>query len=159
MHFYNQISKGYNELYMDEQSKKLSIIKENIKITKEDMLLDVGCGTGISSQFNCIVVGLDPSIELLKQNETMNKVMGLAEILPFRSNSFDFVYAVTSIHNFDDIRKALLEIKRVGNKNFAFSVLKRSKKFGYIRKTIEKYFTITKEIDEEKDTIFICETL
>ena len=68
MCYYNKISKGYNELYKEEQLKKLGIIKNNIKIKNGDLLLDVGCGTGLSSDFGCKVIGIDNSLELLKLN-------------------------------------------------------------------------------------------
>ena len=46
---YNHIAKSYNELHKEEQIKKLDIIKKNIKIISP--LLDVGCGTGISTNY------------------------------------------------------------------------------------------------------------
>ena len=46
---YSEIASSYNELYKDEQIKKLSMIKRNIKIAP--VLLDVGCGTGISTNY------------------------------------------------------------------------------------------------------------
>ena len=57
---YNNIAKSYNELHGEEQIKKLDIIKKNIKIISP--LLDVGCGTGISTNyFNVESVGVDNS--------------------------------------------------------------------------------------------------
>lgn len=158
MDYYNQIAQGYNELHLEEQSNKLSIIKNNIKISKFTKILDVGCGTGISSQFDCYVVGIDPSIGLLKQNKNNKKIIGFAESLPFRNNSFDYVISVTSMHNFKDIKKSIDEIKRVGRNDFVFSVLKKSGKFDYILSLIQKYFKIEKIIEEEKDTILFCKS-
>ena len=174
MNYYNKISKGYDELYKEEQLKKLSIIKNNIKIIKNNLLLDVGCGTGISSQFNCKVIGIDNSIELLKINKNKNKILSNAENLPFKDNIFDIVVSITALHNFDNVEKSLKEIKRVGKNEFIFSVLKmsefsnenpehaqkplvfgKSKKFNEIKKLIKKYFKINKIIEEEKDTIFL----
>ena len=158
MSYYNKISKGYTKLHKEEQLKKLSIIKNNIKIKKSDLLLDVGCGTGISSNFNCKVIGIDPSFQLLKLNKNKNKFLGDAEKLPFKSNFFDFVISVTVVHNFKDIERALKEIKRVGKNNFVFSILKRSNRFNEIKKLIKKYFRIEKEIEEYKDIIFFAKT-
>ena len=76
MAFYDSIAPGYDELYAEEQRIKLGIIKENLDIKNNDLLLDVGCGTGLSSDFDCEVIGIDPSMELLQQsnnNENDNK--------------------------------------------------------------------------------------
>ena len=51
---YNKIAKSYNELHKEEQIKKLEIIKKNIKIIPP--LLDVGCGTGISTNYFNVAV-------------------------------------------------------------------------------------------------------
>ena len=156
MDYYGFIANGYNELHREEQLNKLIIIKNNINIKKDKKMLDVGCGTGISSGFECFAVGIDPSIGLLRQNKNDKKLLGAAEMLPFKSNSFDYVISVTSIHNFNNIKKSIDEMKRVGRQNFVFSVLKKSKKFNTIKNLIEKNFKIGKVIEEGKDTIFFC---
>lgn len=158
MDFYKLIAKGYDELYGGEQEIKHRIIKENISIKNTDLLLDVGCGTGLSCGFNCKVIGIDPSIELLQQNHMQDKILARAENLPFKDNVFDKVISVTSMHNFDNIEKSIKEIKRVGKKDFAFSILKKSNKFGFIEKTIKKNFNVKKIVDGKKDWIFICNT-
>lgn len=151
--YYNIIANGYDKLHKKEQLNKINIIKNNIKINKNDKLLDVGCGTGISSDFNCFCVGVDNSIGLLKQNKK-TKIFALAENLPFKNNSIDMVISVTAIHNFNDINKSLREIKRVGRKKFVFSVLKKTKKFNEIESNINKLFVIKKVVIENKDIIF-----
>lgn len=156
MTYYDTISKSYNELHQEEQLNKLSIIKNNLKINKNTRVLDIGCGTGISSEFDCFVVGIDPSIELLKQNNKDKKLLGIAEALPFKDSSFSYVISITAIHNFKNIRKSLNEMKRVGKDKFVFSILRKSKKCDIIKKLIKKNFKIEKMIDEEKDSIFFC---
>ena len=155
MDFYRLISKGYNELYGEEQKVKLNIIKENLDIKSTDLLLDVGCGTGISD-FDCKVLGIDPSVELLKQNLERQTVLAKAENIPFKDRSFDKVISVTAMHNFDNIEKSMEEIRRVGKKDFAFSILKKSSKFDFIEKEIKENFEIKKIIDGKKDWVFIC---
>ena len=156
MAYYDSISKGYNELYQEEQLKKLSMIKDNIKIKKKTRILDIGCGNGISSDFDCFVVGIDPSIELLRLNKNNKKIVGFAESLPFGDNSFDYVVSITALHNFKNIKKSINEIKRIGKEEFVFSILRKSRKFDYIKKVIEKNFKIEKLIEEGKDTILFC---
>lgn len=157
MDYYDKIAQGYNELHLKEQLNKLSIIKNNIKINKATKILDVGCGSGVSSKFGCFVIGLDPSIGLLKQNKNNKKLLGIAESLPFKNDSFDYVISVTSVHNFKNIKKSIDEIRRVGKGNFVFSVLKKSGKFGLIKDLIQKSFRVDEVIEEDKDAIFFCQ--
>ena len=157
--YYNSISKGYDELYEEEQKKKLDLVKENLEIKKTDKLLDVGCGTGISSNFYCDVTGIDPSEKLLKIAEkkfpNIQFLQAEAEELPFEDNHFDVVISLTVIHNFNDVDLGLKEIKRVGKDRFVLSVLKKSEKFNDISYKIENMFKIIKKIEDEKDMIFI----
>lgn len=157
MNYYTSISKGYNELHMEEQLDKISIIKDNIKIDKSSKVLDVGCGTGISSDFDCFVVGVDPSIGMLRQNKKL-KVISVAECLPFKNHLFDYVISVTSLHNFSNITESINEMKRVGKQYFVFSVLKKSGKFSYIKGLIEEKFRIESIVEYGKDMIFFCKT-
>ena len=157
MAYYDNIAAGYNELYKEEQLNKLLIIKNNIDINKNTKILDLGCGTGISSGFDCFVVGIDPSIELLKQNSNNKKLSSNAELLPFKDNSFDCIVSVTAFHNFKNIKKAIDEAKRVGKEKFVFSILKKSRKFDYIKNLVERNFKIEKIIEEEKDMIWFCD--
>ena len=151
---YKHISKSYSELHRDEQIKKLKIIKENLKIISP--LLDVGCGTGISTNFFKVKsVGIDNCKEMLKQG-TKNLIYGNAEKLPFKDKSFSTVISVTAFHNFKDMEKALRETIRVSkNNNICITFLKRSKRLSRFKNLIKKYFINIKEIEEEKDIIFI----
>src|SRR3989338_10125871 len=124
-YYYNSIAKGYNELHGEEQKKKLAILKKFFKPKKTDKLLDVGCGTGISSEWECKVVGVDPAQELLKQSKT-KIICASAESLPFEDNEFDYVISITAIQNFKNKKEGLKEIERVGKKYFGLTVLKKS---------------------------------
>ncbi len=66
--YYNQISKSYKELYGEEQKKKMQIISKYLpKHPKPKSILDIGCGSGISTPKNQI--GIDPSEDLIKQHK------------------------------------------------------------------------------------------
>lgn len=159
MDYYNETASGYNELHGEEQRTKLGIIKENTQIKNEDLLLDVGCGTGLSSDFDCLVVGIDPSLELLKQNKKAIKIQAAGENIPFKDGSFDVVVSLTSLHNFNDIEKGMDEIKRVGKCLIIYSILKKTKHLEKIKKKMNSELNIIKELDGDKDWIFICEKL
>lgn len=162
--YYDKISSGYEELHREEQENKLSIIKKELdgRINRNALLLDVGCGTGITSDFDCIVFGADPAIKLLQKSLKKKKpdfrVCAEAEHLPFKDRSFDAVVSVTALQNFHDIEQGLDEIKRVGKKDcvFALSFLKKSDKKEIILKEIKERFDVWKEIEEDKDMILFC---
>ena len=50
MRYYDSISEGYEELHAEEQLKKIAVIKKHLKPKPTDKLLDVGCGTGLTTE-------------------------------------------------------------------------------------------------------------
>ncbi len=154
MEYYNTISRGYEELYGEEQRRKISVIRDNILFNENDKVLDVGCGPGFAD-FGCDMYRIDPSEELLKMAKG-KKVKGVAEALPFEDDCFDKVISITAMQNFSDIRKAVLEMKRVCKGEFALSFLKKSQKRRDIEEIIFEEFDVKKLIDEEKDIIIIA---
>jgi ubiquinone/menaquinone biosynthesis C-methylase UbiE len=158
MTYYDDISKGYDELHKEEQLKKVQIILNKLKLKRTHKLLDVGCGTGLYlDMFKCKVTGVDPAPKLIKKYEGKHKIiLARAEELPFPDNSFDIVTSITAIQNFEDVEKGLLEINRVGKKRFILSALKRSNKISLIEKLINQLFIVDEKIEEDKDIIFFC---
>jgi demethylmenaquinone methyltransferase/2-methoxy-6-polyprenyl-1,4-benzoquinol methylase len=158
MSYYDDISEGYDELHGEEQLKKAKIILSRLNLKKTDKLLDVGCGTGrYLDMFNCHVTGIDPALELIKQYRGRHKLMmGRAEEIRFPEESFNIIISLTAVHNFEDIKKGLKEIERVGKDRYILSILKRSPKFDIIEKLIKEIFIVNEIIDEDKDIIFFC---
>ncbi len=154
MTYYDRISKGYNELYKEEQLNKVKLVLEHLNI-RDEKVLDVGCGTAFYSDLFKNYTGLDNSREMIKGQK--NCIYGVAEDLPFRDKSFDIVISITAIHNFKDIKRAIREIKRVCKKRVAISVLKSSREFKKIERLIKENFNV-KRIEEDKDVIFISRT-
>lgn len=146
---------SYDTLRRDEQLNKLHIIANELNLKKQDLLLDIGCGTGLSKEvFDCHIVGIDPEPSLLNK-ATFQKTQSRAELLPFKDKSFDAVIAVTSLHNVHDIARAIDEIKRVGKGKFAFSVLRKSARHDSLIENITRKFAIEKIIQEKIDTILL----
>lgn len=152
MKYYDKIAEGYNELYEEEQEKKLKLIKKYLN--PRGLILDIGAGTGIAAKYFKNIILLDPSKEMLKRVKG-KKVVAKAEKLPFHDKIFDAVISVTSLHH-TNIKKAIKEIKRVSKPNtkYAFTLLKRSKSYLLIRQELKKNFKL-KEIDEEKDIVLV----
>lgn len=151
MKYYDSISRSYNELHGEEQLNKLRMIKETVGIKQQDILLDVGCGTGLSAVLGGQIMGVDQSFELLKQAK-FPVVQGVAEFLPFKKNVFDLVISVSAIHHFD-VEKSVKEIKQVGKNTFVISVLKKAKKKEEIITLIKRIFKKSKTVEEEKDSV------
>ncbi len=161
--YYNTIASSYDALHKEEQLQKLAIIKKRLKIDDSMKLLDVGCGTAFAKDyFDCEYYGIDPAEKLLKQNylALINKrlFVASAEKIPFDDDSFDIIISVTSLQNFDDVAKALIEMKRVAKETcqFALSFLKKANNAKEIEKEIIGKFAILERIEEKKDIILFC---
>jgi ubiquinone/menaquinone biosynthesis C-methylase UbiE len=97
---------------------------EHFGITPESAILDVGCGKGFMLfDFQQLVPGVTVSGIDVSQYAIDNSVpevrshlsLGNATQLPFEDKSFDFVFAINTIHNLEPepCARALREIQRV----------------------------------------------
>jgi len=108
---------------------------KNVKIEKEWLILDVGCGTGIL--FDHVadeadeIVGLDFSKKCLLQarERTRNKrlrnvqlIQADADNMPFRKEVLNAVFAITILQNTPSPDETLAEIKRVSRNDAIFVV-------------------------------------
>lgn len=162
MTYYDFIAKGYNELYGEEQIRKWKIVKSIVKFSKKDIVLDLGCGTGIIipelSKFVKIVVGLDNSIEMLKLAPKLKNVLYIlsdAKDIPFTKNFFDKTISVTFLQDVKNWDPILKEVKRVTKGEVLITFLKRNKKLEEVERKFLKYFEIKKVVEEDKDYIFL----
>jgi len=145
---YNILAPRYDELYGEEQEKKLQKIAYAIK----GRVLDIGAGTGIVARHFPHVVSLDPCWEML-QRAPGEKILGVAEYLPFPAGSFDSIVSLTALHH-TQIGRVVKELKRMNAKNMALTILKRSKKCPNIVFQLQKAFDM-EIIEEEKDILLI----
>lgn|SRR3989338_2676559 len=157
--YYDEIAEGYDELYAQEQKKKLALVKQHFVPHARELLLDVGCGTGIATAcWDASSVGIDPSLCLLQKAAVSDHtlyIQGVAEMLPFEDRSFDYVVSLTSLQNFSDIERGIFEIKRVGKGNFALSFLKKTAKKKEILSGLSSAFGKILLLEEEKDILAI----
>ena len=94
------------------------------KILCHGLVLDVGCGSG-SFQRRRHIIGLDVDKENLKRCPYPFKVLGDVQHLPFRNKSVDVTLEMGCLPYVKDWRKALSEMKRVGEKVFLIEPIRR----------------------------------
>ena len=171
MHYYDRIADLYSKLYGDEQKAKMEALIKHLEINKEDVVLDVGCGSGILFNFLGIktdsIIALDISSNLLKKAKNASKRMmnvhllrADAEFMPFRDEVFDLTFSITLIQNLPDPIKFLKELLRISKKDSkgVITFLKHEfspEKLNQIMKMSNfKYFLIQTD-DEIKDHILL----
>ena len=154
---YEYLSSAYDELHGSEQTRKLNIIKAELGLKPWNTVLDIGCGTGLSSILGCEITGIDCCDEMIeKSRKRINAMKGFAEELPFPDKSFDAVICVTALHNFSDINAAIIEMRRVSRGKIAISALKKSSRLKLIEDTIKNQLHIELVVDDATDRIFFC---
>lgn len=109
-------------------------IVQNCFISKNSLVLDVGCNTGFCSfelvhLCKCRVIGIDISKEMIKSANAIKKRDPLGNLvrfqiadgmnLPFKSKTFDVVFSGGSTAFIKDKKRAIEEYARV-TKNFGF---------------------------------------
>jgi SAM-dependent methyltransferase len=82
------------------------------------VLVDVGCGTGVVTQYvvrpSLTVIGVEPSRGMATKAATrLPVILGSAERLPLHDDTVDAVSLIWILHLLDDPRPAIAEIARV----------------------------------------------
>lgn len=141
MDYYNHISKGYEELYREEQEEKWEVLKDYVDV-RGKKVLEVGCGTGIITeklQEAKELTAVDKSRKMIEvaREKGINAKFLVADAtkLPFKDDEFDLVISVTMLQDLEDPLKAIEEMRRVGRK-VIFTCLAKGERVKLIR---EKY--------------------
>jgi len=157
MNYYDSISKGYDELYMEEQFKKFHNLRH--LLPKKGLILDIGCGTGFITKQLENAIGIDYSIGMLKLcPKNLRLICADMANLPFKDNSFDCVFSLTALQDSKDVKKAIDEIKRVlkPNGKIILSVLNKNKIIE-IKELIIKNFKKIKIMENQNDLAFFTQ--
>jgi predicted TPR repeat methyltransferase len=105
-------------------------------VKKDESLLDVGIGTGVSSEFFRLaglrIFGIDESTEMLeicrKKNITQELVSRNIQDLPwpYKSDSIDHIISCGVFHFIEELTGIFTEIARIQKTNgiFAFTIMK-----------------------------------
>lgn len=148
MDSYNTLGGRIYEIrYKEEQEAKYDAILERMKPLPSDILLDLGCGTGLLlSRMDSHSVGADLSHGFLSTARTNLKGKKCAHLLqadtdnlPFRASVFSKVFSVTVIQNLPNLERTMDEIKRVGRLGayIAVTALKKSFNVALFAKALE----------------------
>lgn len=122
--FYRYFSKIYDRVnpifYSDEMRKKVVDMAE---LADGDFVLEVGCGTGFTTteivrrvgEENVVAVDLTPEqmMKAVMRFGNSNFVLGDAENLPFKDNSFDAAISAGSIEYWPHPQRGIKEMARV----------------------------------------------
>jgi len=140
---YDRLALIYDSLYGEEQSIKIGLALRNLKVKNGDLLLDIGCGTGILMEFVMPIikhyVGLDLAKKTLKVAAERSKRLRVkskvsliradADYLPFRSGSFSIIFALTLLQNIPEPSRTLVEILRVAKEKSQIVITGLKKSF------------------------------
>lgn len=81
-------------------------------------VINVGAGTGSYEPSSREVIALEPSDVMIRQRakDAAPCIRGLAEALPFQSDSADAAMAILSVHHWPNLERGLIEMARVARK-------------------------------------------
>ena len=177
------IQKEHNEKVIEQFSKQavpftqikghydsVDTIISMSKVSKDDEVLDIACGTGIVTctfaKYAKNVIGLDITQDMITQATKLQNEKKLenikfdladVETLPFKDSTFDIVFTRYSFHHFLDTKKVFDEMIRVCKPNGKVIVVdvalenRYSKAYNYMEKLRDPSHTKAltfKEFDE-----------
>jgi ubiquinone/menaquinone biosynthesis C-methylase UbiE len=123
---FGAVAEAYLSSLVHSQGADLEAVVEKLKQKPRGRILDLGCGAGHLSfavaSFAEAVVAYDLSPEMIeivsrearqRGYDNISVQRGQAEFLPFEDQTFDWVVTRYSAHHWNDVRRALREIRRI----------------------------------------------
>ncbi|MBN1216537.1 MAG: class I SAM-dependent methyltransferase [Candidatus Lokiarchaeota archaeon] len=178
---YNSTSHFYDERYRDIQKMKYDLILKHFTPLNK-IILDAGCGTGLlfsyivekymekRSKFgNYHYIGIDISIKMLNKfknkindnhklfKDNIDIILADLDFLPFRIQSFNSFFSITSFQNLPMINNAVIESIKTLKTNaiLHISILKKKIKIKEFKSFIENYVDDLEFIDIDSIEDFI----
>ncbi|MFA5130950.1 MAG: class I SAM-dependent methyltransferase [Patescibacteria group bacterium] len=129
---FDVLSKDYDAARRGYPEELFRFLK-GIVTDKKSQILDVGCGTGISTRqlkhYGYKAIGSDKGVEMIQiaknRADGISYIVAPASKLPFRKWQFDIITAFTAFHWFDDA-KSVNEMKRVLKKGGIFIAVQKT---------------------------------
>ena len=140
MRHYDRQAVVYDAQYREEQNAKIEGALDSMEIGSNELVLDLGCGTGFLFQHinktTKLLVGLDTSSKVLREAKKRIKTISNTGVIradadnaPFPSHIFTRVFAITLLQNMPNPMKTISEMKRVSKPDAVFVVTGLKKKF------------------------------
>jgi len=140
MRHYDQLAPVYDIQYAEEQNAQIEAALNNTKPNENELVLDLGCGTGLLlehiAKSTRLLVGIDISPKILQEAKKRAKrfpntaiIRADADHTPLQNRTFDHVFAVTLLQNMPNPIKTIKEIKRISKPQSAIVLTGLKKKF------------------------------
>lgn len=137
---YDSSADVYHSQYFAEQNAKIKAALTHVPLKKTNIVLDLGCGTGILFEHIGksvkLLIGLDSSSKILREAKKHRKQLPMVALInadadhtPFRNRVFDSVFAITLLQNMSNPLRTLDEIKRISKTRALIAVTGLKKKF------------------------------
>ena len=175
MRYYDELAGAYDSLHGDEQNLKIELALRAVRLRDSDLILDVGCGTGLLldhiGDSARQILGLDLSSGVLKVAAERSKklrkgysasvIRADADYMPFPKETFDKVFAFTLLQNLPDPYMTVREMTRVARTNSMIVItgLKRSFSEERIKDLLSGTgleVSIKRTVDQAQDLIAVC---
>jgi len=163
--YYDNLSEVYDDLYGEEQEKKIRVIEEIYNKLFNDKVfdkgLDYGCGTGISTIFlskiarEVYIYDISEKMLEIAKNKVKNAIIIKKEDFDKYNNFFDVITSITVLQDSENPEEDLTNINKLLKDDglLILSVLKK-RGLAYWKPLIKKYFNIIWFYEEDKDFIF-----
>jgi ubiquinone/menaquinone biosynthesis C-methylase UbiE len=125
--WYDNLSKNYDELYGEEQSKKHAKVLQLLGSREFDIIIDVGCGTGklleLMAPRSRLALGIDLSVQMLiraKQRASgtvIQLVRAEASHIPLQDQIADGVTSVSMTESGPALEEHSNELSRIATKD------------------------------------------
>lgn len=125
--WYDALSRNYDELYGEEQSKKHAKVLQLLGKREFTIIVDVGCGTGkllrLISPRSQVGLGIDLSVQMLNRAKQRTEDTGIqlvradASHLPLQDHTADGVLSVSMTESGPVLEKHFNELSRIATKD------------------------------------------
>jgi ubiquinone/menaquinone biosynthesis C-methylase UbiE len=172
MRHYDRQAAIYDVQYVGEQNAKIEGILKSMEFSSNEIVLDLGCGTGFLFQYISkrvgVLVGVDISMKALSEAKKRTKnlsnivlVRADVDYTPFPNHIFSKVFAITVLQNMPDPKRTIAEMKRVAEPQAVFAVTGLKKKFtqesfGNLLKAARLKVSALKSDEQLKGYIAVC---